>query len=209
VATFIDLINDLRGRLNDADDSQVTLADKKLYLNYGIRATWPRLYKTARDTTLEYDTETVDYDIPAAVGSHSLVVKVEVETDVASNRYVDLEDYDVVPDVTDPILSIGPVGRFTDGARIRITAAVPLATLSADADEYDGPPVTTELPVLYAMGLCAQRRLDDRIDHRRFATMQNANGVSTADVMEVSNFWFSQFEILLDRMQMPLPAPGG
>jgi hypothetical protein len=207
MTTFLELQSDLTDRLNDAGHTQIPLATKKLYLNHGIAATWPRLYITARDVTLVYAALQTDYNIPAAVGSNSKILRVEIETGTATGVYNELIDYDVVPGLADPILSLQATGRYTVGSRIRITAAKRIAALSGDSDVYGGPAGSDELPVLYAMGIAIARRLDDRMDHRRYSTTAGINQVNAADIMEASQFWFAQYELLLDRMALPLPAP--
>jgi hypothetical protein len=206
MATFLDLQNDLNDRLNDAGHSQAPSNTKKLWLNYGIRATWPKLYITARDTTLVYASAQTDYNIPAAVGNNTKILRVEIETGNATGLYNAAADFDIIPGLTDPILSFNGVGRYTAGARIRITAAKRITDLSADGDTYLGPSGSEELPVLYALGIAMSRRLDDRIDYRRMSVTQGANGIQAGDLMDASQFWFAQFELLLDRMAMPLPS---
>ena len=210
MATLLNMLDDLRDRLNDPGDTQVPLATKKRYLNHGIRATWPRLYRTARDTTLVLTTDTFEYAIPAAVGNNGKIMRIEIESAVASGRYHQIENYRLLPGLTDPILELeGSTIPGTDGARIRITAAKPLTELSADADVYDGPQQTDELPVLYAMGLALTRRLDDRLDHRRLSTVSGMNQVGPDEIMTAGQFNFAQFELLLERFAMPLlPVEG-
>lgn len=208
MATLLNMLDDLRDRLNDATDTQVSKPTKVRYINHGIRATWPRLYKTARDVTVTVATDTFEYNIPSAVGNNTKLIRVEVESGVASGRYAELFDFIVIPGLTDPVLQItgntlpGPVG-----ARIRFTAAKPLTELVGDSDTYDGPAQTDELPVLYAMGLALTRRLDDRIDHRRYSTTAGTNQVGPDDIMTAGQFNYAQFELLLERFALPVP-PG-
>lgn len=208
MATLLTMLDDLRDRLNDSGDSQVSKPTKIRYLNHGIRATWPRLYRTVRDSTIEIVAATYEYPIPAAVGNNGKMLRVEHETGDATNRFVETYDYTIIPGLTDPILqfdlNLPPVG-----ARVRITAAKPLTELVNDGDTYDGPSQTDELPVLYAMGLSLTRRLDDRIDHRRLSTTTGTNQVGPDEIMTAGQFNFAQFELLLERHAMPLPTSGG
>jgi hypothetical protein len=71
---------------------------------------------------------------------------------------------------------------------------------------YTGPDGTEELPVLYAMGLATARALDDRMDYQRYSVANQVPNVESTDIMTVSQFWFAQFELLLDRFQIPLPT---
>jgi len=210
MATLLNMLDALRDRLNDVADTQVPKPTKITYINYGITATWPRLYKTARDSTIVLAGGTFEYAIPSAVGNNTKLIRMEVETGVGTGRYAELYDFLVVPGLTDPIIQLTNADLPAPaGSKIRITAAKPLTPLVADGDVYDGPSQTEELPVLYGMGLALTRRLDDRIDHRRMSTTMGTNQVGPDEVMTAGQFNFAQFELLLDRMQMPLPAQQG
>jgi hypothetical protein len=208
MATLLNFLDDLRDRLNDSADNQIPKATKVRYINHGIRATWPRLYKTVRDSTLVVAADDYEYPLPAAVGNNGKLLRVEHETGVGTNRFVETYDYTIVPGLTDPILQFDNTLPVI-GAKIRITAAKPLTELVADGDTYDGPAQTDELPVLYAMGLSLTRRLDDRIDHRRLSTTTGTNQVGPDEIMTAGQFNFAQFELLLERHAMPLPTSGG
>lgn len=210
MATLAEMLEDLRDRLNDSGDTQVPKATKVRYLNHGIRATWPRLYRTERDTSLVLAVDTFEYALPAAVGSNTKLIRVEVEDGSGSARYNGLSNFRIVPGLTDPILQLeGSALPSEVGARIRVTAAAPLTALVADADIYDGPAQTDELPVLYAMGLALTRRLDDRLDHRRLSTTSGMNQVGPDEIMTAGQFNFAQFELLLERFAMPLAPVEG
>lgn len=207
-ATCQTLLDDLNDRLNDAGNSFATQPVKIGWLNQGLRAMFPRVYRTARDSTITI-TSAWEYPIPAAVGNNSRIIRIEQESASASNRYVDLFDADVVPDLTSPILVFRGGSLPPTGAKVRITSALPLTEFSVVGDAYSGPLGTEELPVLYAMGIALSRRLEDRVDHRRYSTTAGQNQVDTADIMDASQFWFGQFELLLERKALPLPAQQG
>lgn len=210
MATFLNLLDDLRDRLNDVADSQVPLATKKRFINHGIQATWPSLYRIVRDDTEVLVADTYEYDLPASVGNNSKILRVEIETAESSGRFVNLYDYQIVPGITDPILILEHASLPSEvGAKIRFTVARHLTELVNDNDIYDGPAGTEELPVLYATGLSMQRRLDDRIDHTRLSVTNGQNGVGPTDIMTASQSQFAQFELLLERMAMPLPSEQG
>lgn len=207
MATLQDLLDDLNDRINDSGDTQVPEATKIRYLNHGIRATWPRLYTTARDATIVLATDTVEYAIPAAVGSNSKLLRVEMETGEATGIFRQLMNYQTVPGLTDPLIVLDAAPTATQiGGTLRITAAKHLTQLALVSDTYDGPSGTEELPVLYALGLVLSRGLDDRLDHRRVSVIGNANGVGPDQIMTASQFAFAQFELLLERFAMPLPT---
>lgn len=209
MATCADLLADLNDRLNDAGNSMASESVKIRWLNMGQRAMFPSIYKTARDSTITIVSGTWEYSVPSAVGSNTRIIRIEQETASASGRYVDLFDADVVPGLTDPVLVYRGVELPPAGAKVRITAAKPLSEFATSGSTYDGPVGTEELPVLYAMGIALSRRLEDRVDHRRYSVTQGQNGVGTSEIMDASQFWFAQFELLLERKAMPLPAQQG
>lgn len=210
MATLLNMLDDLRDRLNDGGDTQVPLATKKRYLNHGVRATWPKLYRTVRDTTVTLVADTFEYAVPASVGNNGKILRIEVEEGVAENRYHLVHNFRLLPGLTDPILELeGPDLPSPAGSRIRFTACRPLTELVNDNDVYDGPAQTDELPVLYAMGLALTRRLDDRLDHRRLSSVSGMNQVGPDEIMTAGQFNFAQFELLLERFAMPLlPVEG-
>lgn len=205
--TLTDLLADLNDRLDDTGNTQIAEATKTRYLNHGIRATWPHLYRIVSDETLVIVDDTWEYNIPSAVGQHTKILRVELETESGSGRFRLLDDYQIVPSLTAPILLLEHNTLPAEaGAKIRITSAARLSELSAGSDEYDGPTGTEELPVLYAMGLATQRRLDNRLDYTRYTTTVDENGVGASDIMQASQFFFAQFELLLERHALALPS---
>lgn len=210
MALCSDLLADLNDLINDATNAQIPEATKIRYLNHGIRAMYPKIYKTVRDTTVVLVADTYEYNIPSAVGSNTMGLRVEIETGVATGRYDAAANYYVIPGLTDPILQLGGGALPAPaGSRVRFTAAKQLTEFATSSSSYDGPTGTEQLPVLYALGMVASRTMDDRLDHRRYPTITGANGVTPTDLQNASTFWFSQFELLLDRRAMPLPTPWG
>ena len=208
MTTCQEMIDDLNDRLNDPTNTQIAEATKIRYLNHGIRGTWPRLYRTMRDASLLLLADQFEYLIPPSVGSNSKIIRVEYETHSGSGRYAPVYNFDVVPGLADPILQIEHSYLPAEaGARLRITAAKHLSDFTSPASVYDGPTGTEELPVLYGMGVALSRRLDDRVDYRRFVSVTNQNGVGTDEIMTASQFSFAQYELLLERFAMPLPSP--
>lgn len=207
-----DMIDDLRDRLNDAGDTQVPFSTKLRFLNRGQAAMFPRVFKMVRDLTLVLQADVYEYTFPAGVGTDK-VLTVEVETTASSSRYVPLSRYDIIPSLTVPTLVLLDVALPAPvGSSIRITTAdrldpfVAANYTASQAVVYTGPDGTEELPVLYAMGLATARALDDRMDYTRYSATQVNGAVDPNDIMQVSQFWFAQFELLLDRLQMPFPV---
>lgn len=206
-----DMIDDLRDRLNDVGDSQVPFATKLRFLNRGQAAMFPKIFKMVQDNTLAIAASTFEYIFPTGVGTGK-VLTVEIETGAASNRYVPLGRYDVIPSLTAPkLVLLDSTLPSAATAKFRITTADRLTPFAAanytasQSEVYTGMVGTEELPVLYAMGLATARALDDRMDYTRYSATQVNGGVDPNDIMQVSQFWFAQFELLLDRLQMPMP----
>lgn len=207
MATLADLLGDLRTRLNDAGDTQVSQADKILYLNYGIKATWPDLYLWVRDATTTLVADTYEYNLPATFDNDARIFRVEVETTTAG-KYVRMESgFTIFPG--DPQMIQFDALPAAAGKKIRISGVKRLSVLANTTDTYDGPAGTEELPVLYAMGVTASRRLDDRLDHTRLSTVAAQNGVGVETIQGSAQFWFSQFDLALAKAAMPMPAATG
>ena len=212
MSTAADMIDDLRDRLNDVGDTQVPFPTKVRFLNRGQAAMWPRIFKVVRDVSLLTIAGQFEYTLPPGIGTGKILT-VEVETDTTSNRFVDLVRYDIIPSLTAPTLVLrDAVLPAPAGSTIRVTTADRMdpfvcATYAASqAVQYTGPTGSEELPVLYAMGLATARVLDDRMDYTRYSATQVNGAVNPNDIMQVSQFWFAQFELLLDRLQMTFPV---
>lgn len=211
MSTVAEMIDDLRDRLDDVADTQVSFATKLRYLNRGQSAMYPKIFRLVRDSTLVVLDDEFEYDFPAGVGTGK-VISVEIETDLGSTRFQPLQRYDVVPSITTPILTLIDLETPPVGAKFRITTAdrlVPFVAATygdAGTENYSGPVGTEELPVLYAMALATSRPLDARMAYDRFAATQQNGAIGPNDIMQVSQFWFAQFEMLLERMAMALPV---
>lgn len=213
MATFAgDMIDDLRDRLNDVGDTQVPFATKLRFLNRGQAAMFPKVFKMVQDNTLAVIASTFEYVFPAGVGTGK-VLTVEVETGAATARYVPLNRYDIIPSLTAPKLvlldtSLPAVAtaKFRITTADRLTPFTSAAYAASQSEAYTGQAGTEELPVLYAMGLATARALDDRMDYTRYSVTQINGAVDPNDIMQVSQFWFAQFELLLDRLQMTMPV---
>lgn len=208
--TLLDLLDDLRDFLKDEDDTEITATRKTRYLNRGLRAMYPKVYRAGWDDSLLLAADVWEYPVPVSLIS-STITSVEVETSDTSNRFIPLYDYTVLRADTGSVLRLNDVSLPSSvGARVRFRTAAPLPEFDPsdpvdDAQLYGGPPGTEELPLLYAMGLAAGRRVDQRLDFTRYSTTQAVNGVSENDLILAARTWFEQFELLLDRWAMPMP----
>lgn len=211
MTTLADMVADLQERLDDATDTKVSAVAKKRYINFGIAATWDRLYKVIVDDSSSYAREVTEYPLPTSFAEDARIFRVELESPEGSGNFFPISDFDVLPAGSEvgpgsrfPTLVL-PLRRWADGVAIRVMAAARLASLSLDADVYDGPVGTDELPVLYAMGCSLSKRVEERVDHRRYNLTIGANGNTVDDTMVAADRWYAQFEIMLDRFAMPMP----
>jgi hypothetical protein len=212
MAFVSELFDQMRDLLNDATDTQVPYATKKLYLNRGINRLWPKVYRVVSDETLSVLDETYDYTIPVAA-AYGHILSVEMETGEGTDQWERYAFYDIIPGDEDQtaIFRISHPVLPETGSGIRIRYAAPIPVISAasyaaaGSETWTGPDRAIGLPVLYAMGMIASRRLDDRQDHTRYSTTQNVNGVSDSDIMQASQLWMGQFEMELADMERPLP----
>jgi hypothetical protein len=210
MAFVSDLFDQLRDLLNDASDTQVPYATKKLFLNNGIRRLWPRVYRLTSTTTTIL-TETFDYALPVGAAD-GLVTVVELENDYGYTRF---NDYDLIDGDEDTAgvlrLTRNPDSSDLLGYDLRINYAAPVPLIAAasyaaaGSETWTGPDRAIHLPVLYAMSMIASRRLDDRQDHTRYSTTQAMNGVSDTDILQAASYWMGQFEAELNDMTKPLP----
>jgi hypothetical protein len=211
MATMQTLLDDLNDRANDANNAAgAGEANKMRYINRGIAAMWPRIYRTVSDATITVAADTFEYAIPGGVGDESEIFRVEIEDiNAPGTRYVELDNYDIVPLLTSRVLQLHSVPTTLVGAKIRITAAKPLSPLATLGSTFDGRQIHEELPVWYALGILLSRRLEDRTNHTRYSTTDARNGVDIDEQLVTSQFAFAQFENLLERMSMPWPASVG
>jgi hypothetical protein len=210
MAFVSEMFDQVRDLMNDAADSQISFANKKLWLNRGIRALWPNVYRVVVDTSITVVADTYDYTLPAAV-MDGVITVVECETGNATNAYLRFEHYDIIEGDEDQ----AGVFRFSmlpeAGSRIRIRYAAPIPTIAAadytaaQSEVWTGPDRALNLPPLYAMAMTAFRKLDDRQDHTRYSTLQAENGVSDQDIQSTGQMWMGQFELELDKWSRPLP----
>lgn len=211
MAFVSEMVDQMRDLLNDASDTQVPFATKKLFLNRGIARLWPDVYRIATQQTTIVSGQ-VDYTLPVAV-FEGMIISVELSTTTAATTYNRFADYDLIPGDEDSAgtlrIGINSV-RYADYViRIRYAAPVPFISAAnyaaAQAETWNGPDRAIGLPVLYAMGMCALRKLDDRQDTLRYSTTQALNGVTDQDILASGQDWFAQFEAQLFQMGKPLP----
>lgn len=211
MAFVSDLFDQLRDLTNDATDSQVTFATKKLYLNNGIRRMWPNIWRVLEEVLIT-DGVTRNWDLETGT-SQGLVVSVSIETEDTSGEYVPYNEYMIIDGDEDAVQSkFLLTGVMPEsGVRIRIRYAAPCGLITAanyaaaQAQSWSGPDNAMHLPVWYAMSMIAARKVDDRQDTLRYSTTQATNGVDDQDIMSFSQMWMGQFELELASFDRPLP----
>lgn len=204
------MFDQLRDLLNDGADTQVTYLSKKLYINRGVSRLWPSAYKLV-STTIALTYDTFEYALAAAVMSGH-IVSVEINSASYPTQFSRFDHYDIIPGDEDLagaiVLNVNP--ETGSSLRIRYAAPIPLVAATtyaaAQSETWGGPDRYIHLPVLYAMGMIAARKLDDREDHTRMSTVQNENGTDEADIVRTSQLWFGQYELELSDMARPLPV---
>ena len=206
------MIDQLRDLLNDATDTQVPYATKKLYLNLGIARLWPHVWYLD-EFSVDLSSSEVDYNLDADV-SRGRIVSVEYvpATPSGGEGAYRLSDYDLIPGDEAELGYIRiPFKPGNSADFIRLKVALPIPFISAanyaasQAETWLGPTRALGLPVLYAMGMIAARKLDDRQDTNRYSTTRAINGVTDSGIIQASQVWFSQFEIELEAMTELLP----
>jgi hypothetical protein len=211
MAFVSELFDQLRDVLNDAADSQVPFATKKLYLNRGIARMWPKVWRLV-STSITVVTGTYDYALPTAAAD-GLIVSVELER--LDGSFVRFDDYDVIAGDEDLAgvfrLAVNPDSVDLLGYDIRIRYAAPVSLITsasyaaAGSETWTGPDRAMGLPVHYAAALIAMRRVDDRQNVNRYSTTQAQNGVTDQDIIAAGQTWMGQFELELAEFDRPLP----
>lgn len=214
MATQADMWADLRFRLGETSgtDTQVAKVDKMRYLNQGLAAMYPKIYRVVRDVTTVLVADTFEYEMPAALDG-GRIIQIELETESGSGRYRRGVMHEILNHGTSPLIIFDHYDLPAEaGSKIRITAAMPLTPFTDStngADTYTGPTGTEELPVLYAMGAITAKPLDDRLNHTKYSTTHVLGNPQPVDLMTASQFWYAQFELMLDRWSQPFPVHNG
>lgn len=204
MATLQVLIDDLNQRLGDVTNAaDVGEPTKIRWLAHGVRAMWPKVYRTVVDTSLSIVANTYEYALPATFDDAE-IFRVEVKVGPALERWARVDNY-IIDRRTSKMLVFEQLPGIA-GATLRIHAALPPTVPTAAASTLDFPDRFNELPVWYALGLAMQGGQQDRLNYKRYSTVAARNGVDVGELMSSAQFCFSQFELLLDRLAMPWPA---
>lgn len=215
MATLQTLLDDLNDRLGDANNAAgAGEAAKIRWLNAGINAMWPLFYEVISNQTLTIEEDQREYALPSGFSDRAKIFSVEIETEEASDLFFPTDDFDYfigvsATETVGGILSLRTVNGYNVDARIRVKALQPLDTYTAAADTLTLPARAFELPVLYALGIEASRRIPGRTKYQRYTTTVTQNGVDINEVMNSGQYWFAQFELMCERLAMPWPSSIG
>lgn len=208
-----DMIDEVRDLTNDLTDAQVSFAMKLRYLNRGIKAMWPKVYRIVSTVSVVLIAGQEEYTVPASNAS-GLLLSVDLETGVGTGLFRRLDFYDILPGAggaTSTLRVSFPPDASDAGRIVRIISAERITQLAAasyvasQSEVYSGPAGTDSLPVLYAMSMITSRALDDRLDYTRYSTTQGQNGIDDQSIMQVGQLWYAQFQQELDSVDMPFP----
>jgi hypothetical protein len=192
----------------------VTFDDKMFYLNQGMRAMFPRVYRVAVDSTVQWVDDQYYYNVPSAVQGGLLYL---IETSTASDddyfRPLDYDEYDIQPGAAGAdVLSVtwDPGSTYADGyikfhAALPATPYVAASYVAAGSEVYTYPDYTMEGPVLYAMSRIMAMPLDRRMDYTRTSVQNMNRGASPQEIVSVSAYWLDEFERRVEEWRMALP----
>jgi len=206
MATVQDLLDDLNQRLGDASNAAgAGQANKIRWVSHGIRAMWPKVYKNVVDaTSLTLASGTYEYTLPSTFDDAE-VFRIEVQVGSGFPRWARVDHY-LIDRRAGKILTFDQLPGIA-GAKLRIHAIAPcISSGLGTGSTIDFPDRHLELPVLYATALAVQSGHYNRLDHSRYSTTVNRNGVDVSEIMSSAQFYFAQFELLLDRLAMPWPV---
>ncbi len=204
----------LRDLLVDPTDIQVSFDMKMHYLNAGMRAMFPRVYRIAVDSTDQWEDDVFYYPVPAAVRG-GLLYLIEKSTAADDDYFVplDYDEYDIQPGAAGAdVLSItwDPTTIYEDGY-IKYHAAVPATKYSAadyaaaGSEVYTYPDHTVEGPVLYAMSRIMAIPLDERMDYGRMSLSPQNRSATPQDILGASAYWLDEFERRVEEWRLALP----
>lgn len=214
MAFVSEMIDQLRDLLNDdSSDTDVSFAIKRRWLNVGIRRLWPDVYRVVEYTGITVpaasDAEW-ESTLPAALGEGH-ILSVEVEQTPGDGDYMRFDRYDIIVGDEDQTSVFRFLALPQEGAivRLRYTAPVPTITaasyVAAQSEVWQGPDQAMDAPVAYAMSMIWERRLEDRMNFKRYSTTQATNGVSDADIAATARGWMDSYVLERERLNRPLP----
>ena len=214
MATYLsDQIDQVRDLLVDPTDTQVSFAMKVHYINMGMRAMYPRVFRIVTDATTQWVDDQYEYTLPSTLrDGHLFLVETSTANDDDYFRPLDFDEYDIIPQATDDKLSItwDPGTTYEDGY-IRFHSVMPAepyvsaAYAAAESELYTYPDFTLEGPVLYAMSRIMAVPLDRRMDYTRHSVQAMNRAASPQEIVSVSAYWLDEFKRRVEEWRMALP----
>jgi hypothetical protein len=209
-----DQIDQLRDLLVDPTDVQVSFDLKMHYLNMGMRAMFPRVYRVANDATTQWVDDTYYYTLPSAVqGGLLYLIETSTALDDDYFRPLDYDEYDIQPGAAGAdVLSVtwNPGSTYEDGY-IKYHAALPAVPYAAasyaasESEVYTYPDFTVEGPALYAMSRIMAIPLDRRMDYTKHSLQATNRAASPGEIVSVAAYWLDEFERRVEEWRMALP----
>lgn len=208
-----EMIDQLRDLLNETADEEVSFAIKRRWLNVAIRRLWPDVYRVVEYTGITApaaDATTFDFTLPAALADGH-VLSVESEVTPGAGDYLRFEHYDIIQGDEDQTSVFRYLSLPAEGSALRIRYTAPIPTIvatsyaNAQSETWTGPDEAIDAPVAYAMSMIWERRLEDRMNFKRYSTTQATNAVSDADIAATARGWMDQYVVERERLQRPLP----
>jgi hypothetical protein len=213
-----EMFDELRQYLDDTDDSVVSFAIKKQWLNRGIRMMFPRIYQRyaavpeidSEAAAFAEDTYTYEFESVPGDGIISAIQTVDPDTDVPVR--LNVEDYEVIPGTTLYVQFTPTITTYYDLQEIRVIGAIPITPIAAanytaaQSEVWTGPAGTLGIPVYYAMSMAAAIPLDDRLKYDQASVVMQQGAASPSDIMSASVFWLDKFNFETDQQMMPTPA---
>jgi hypothetical protein len=204
------------------DDRLATFEVKRRCINDGIRALYPRVWRTIKDDTIVVDDlDELGYALPAVIAAGQII---DIEaSDPDTLEYYPLTQYDISPYDEDGtsqarLWMTGVHHPLKLNSIIRVHAVVPFTPITETqrgawmtTGLWVGPDDVMHLPVYYAMALLLRMPRVQR-------SMRHAEAVSVAGVAEPdrkfaerdflaeSREWMALFEKELSAKSRPLPV---
>lgn len=209
MAFVSEIFDQVRDLLNDATDTQLSFATKKLYVNRAISLMWPRVFRVS-SVTVPLSAGVYEYSLDVSV-SDGFILSVEINLPTDDTVWRRYDGYDVLPGDEDVASVVRITDNPTDDMSLRIKYAQPVPQITAasyvaaQSEAWVGPDRAIHVPVAYVMAMASIRKLDDRQDTTRYSTTQATNGVTDQDLMAAYQSWMGQFELELDNLSRVLP----
>lgn len=168
----------------------------------GLRAMFPRVFKTYVDTSIQIQTNVWDYQLPAFFADpRSRIFSVEI-----ADPYIITEPFKPLRAgarrVGFSILHIPFSQRYSPVARLRVTGQGPYLRLG------DLEPQLYHLPVWYALGVLLPKKEAKRVREDTLVPLTQAGGQQPGLQVQTGDYYARRFEQELERLSRTMgPGP--